>query len=559
MFSSAKTKKIFFGILILAAILRFWALGAADMIDDEIYYTFRSIGYLDYVGAAEQTTPVDWFYPLPGWTHLSFHDHPPLIFLVQHLFFQLFGVSIFVSRLPLALAGLVSLWLVYLITKKLFTETTALLAMGWLAVLSATVWLSRMALMESLVVMFMLLAWYLFLLALEKPNYWYWWGLAVGLSLLTKYTALPILAGFFLYLLIFQRRVFKDYRLYLAGILILIVVSPVIIYNILLFQNTGHFDLQLAALFQQNTPEWQTLRVKLEGSFGSRLLAIGPGLLDVFSPLTLTLLIFSLGLALFKLIYQRAVGYFLPLVFFLSYLAFLVVLKPFPRFVAMLAPFGVVIIAAGITNAWRLAPPLTRKVILLATGFFLIYELFFSLNTNLTNFSWGWPNLTFSLVRPFSADFGVNALDHYLGQELGGTGSAVIPQSGVKSLDWYIEARARNLPINKSSVYNLLVYDPRLYEVSTLWLFDRRFIYQSIPTATADNFVDTMNTQGADYFANYNIYYITGTDYALKRRLYSNKTQAISLEQSLAAQGLEPEIISNRSGLPIFKVYKFSL
>ena len=123
MFSSAKTKKIFFGILILAAILRFWALGAADMIDDEIYYTFRAIGYLDYVGAAEQTTPVDWFYPLPGWTHLSFHDHPPLIFLVQHLFFQLFGVSIFVSRLPLALAGLVSLWLVYLITKKLFTET----------------------------------------------------------------------------------------------------------------------------------------------------------------------------------------------------------------------------------------------------------------------------------------------------------------------------------------------------------------------------------------------------------------------------------------------------
>src|SRR3989338_10970562 len=170
------------------------------MIDDEIYYTFRSIGYLDYVGVNEQTTPLYWFDPLPGWTHLSFHDHPPLVFLIQYLFLSLFGVSVFVARLPFVLAGLGSVYLIFLITKKLFDERTGLVAAALMAVTPLAVWTSRVALMEGVVIALMLLAWYLLLRALEEPRYWYWWGMAVGLGFLAKYTAFPLLAFFIVYL-----------------------------------------------------------------------------------------------------------------------------------------------------------------------------------------------------------------------------------------------------------------------------------------------------------------------------------------------------------------------
>jgi len=208
--SQFKTKHILFAIFLAASLLRLWSLGSADLIDDESYYTFRSIGYVDDVGVNEQTTPLYWFNPLPGWAHLSFHDHPPLVFLIQHFFLSLFGMSVFVARLPFVLAGLGSVFLIYLITKRLFDQKTGLIAAALMAATPLAVWISRVALMEGIVIAFMLLAWYLFLRALEDPRYWFGWGIAVGLSFLAKYTAFPLLFIFILYLALYQRRTFQD-------------------------------------------------------------------------------------------------------------------------------------------------------------------------------------------------------------------------------------------------------------------------------------------------------------------------------------------------------------
>src|SRR3989338_8199827 len=84
-------------IILLGAILRFWGLGSAEIFHDEGLYAFRSVGYIDYIQNDDQSTPVQWFRDLstmPWRTKLSFHDHPPLFFLVQHLFFRVFGNSL---------------------------------------------------------------------------------------------------------------------------------------------------------------------------------------------------------------------------------------------------------------------------------------------------------------------------------------------------------------------------------------------------------------------------------------------------------------------------------
>ena len=336
--------------------------------------------------------------------------------------------------------------------------------------------------------------------------------------------------------------------------------SPVLIYNALLFQRTGHFDLQFAALLGQQVPEWQTLLLKTGGTWFDTLREIGPGLLNAFSPVLLTLLLVSAAFAVRQTVQKKSAAFALPLLSLVVYLGFLLVIKPLPRFVAMLMPFAVVLVAATLAAAWQQAGGLKRKLVAGGVAVVLVYELFITVNTHLTVVSYGLPNLAFSMVRPFSADFGINALDRYLTDEFGDTMSAATPQTGVANIDRYIEERAKRRRITAGSAApTLLVYDPRLHEVATLWLFDRRFIYDGVPTAYADDFTKILADRGNQYFSGYNIYFISVTSDTMWRREIITDTAAISLEQSLLGQGLEPTVITNRLGVPMFRVYKFSL
>jgi 4-amino-4-deoxy-L-arabinose transferase-like glycosyltransferase len=118
--------------------------------------------------ANTQTTPVDWFEAIPWWSKLSFHDAPPLVFILQFLTFKLFGISTFTARLPFALAGLGSVILLYFVIKKLYHANAALLGSFILSILTYHVWASRVGYLEAVALFFILLTIYLFLLALDN-------------------------------------------------------------------------------------------------------------------------------------------------------------------------------------------------------------------------------------------------------------------------------------------------------------------------------------------------------------------------------------------------------
>ena len=81
-----KTKHWLILILVLAAVLRLYGLSGGDTVNDEVFYGFRAVGLMDFDEAADQTTPWEWTDPeIPGWMRMSFHDHPPLVFWIQHL------------------------------------------------------------------------------------------------------------------------------------------------------------------------------------------------------------------------------------------------------------------------------------------------------------------------------------------------------------------------------------------------------------------------------------------------------------------------------------------
>src|SRR3989344_2184009 len=219
-------KQLLIAILLLAAALRFWALGSTEFFHDEGFKAFRSIGYLDYLQNDAQTTPIQWFKDaavLPWWTKLSFRDHPPLFFLIQNLFFKLFGVSLFVARLPSAVAGILSIWLIYLISKKTFDCKNRLMvffAPLLLSVSSIHIWISRSSLQESVQIFFILWNIYLFFRLIDgrsktviatrdlaRPDIWHpnlqisyiLFGVTLGLAFLTKYTSVFLVPVYLIY------------------------------------------------------------------------------------------------------------------------------------------------------------------------------------------------------------------------------------------------------------------------------------------------------------------------------------------------------------------------
>ena len=536
-------------ILILAGVLRFYQLGWADVINDEVIFAFRSIGYIDFFSSPYQTTPWEWFSEIPIWAHFSFHDAPPLVFLIQHLFFILFGQSILVLRLPFVLAGIASIYLLYLIGKQIFNSQVGIIASLLLAVSSYHVWISRTGLQESIVIFLSLLAFYLFLQAQETNRYWLW-GICLGLAMLAKYTAFILLPIFVVHLLFFQRSVFKDKRFWLGVILIFVVFSPVIIYNLKLYQTRGHFDLQFSYLFKQDVSEWKSLPGKEQiGSFNNRLVNLIPALYQGMLWPTFILFIAGLLFIIYKLIKKEnlKVTAFLLILAIFFYLTFFLLIGPTKRFIVMVVPFILLLVAYLIFYV----PKYLRSAIIILL---VVIEIFFSYNTLLTHYPKGMVGITYSYLNIESYNYGYNQLNNYLVQLLKDKYPEMTFQTKYQFLeDIKKQSLERAKKQNKKSAAILLIYDNNMYDLATFWLFHRRLVYEGWPIITADDY----SKQVKEFWLDQRI-----KDFYFIKILDNKILLRPDLEQTRAAQILvdqidspKPEIIKRPDGREVFAVY----
>ncbi|MBP7992689.1 MAG: glycosyltransferase family 39 protein, partial [Candidatus Magasanikbacteria bacterium] len=246
-------------IFLLAFFLIFWRFNFTDITGDDGHYSFRAVGLTDWLLSEAQTTPLHWFTSLPAWTYLSFHDHPLLLFIVQHLFFGLFGVSNFVAKLPYALFGLGTIWFTYRWVKNYYTEKIALLSALLLSVSAGFIMLARRPLMETGVMFFLALGLYYFTQYLKDQRYWWKLGLALGVLIQVKLTVLFIFPTIISYLCLQPAfRTNKKIWRQLLGILgiVFIFSIPTLVYELAMLQSRGHFSYQFARLLGQNSP-WQ--------------------------------------------------------------------------------------------------------------------------------------------------------------------------------------------------------------------------------------------------------------------------------------------------------------
>jgi 4-amino-4-deoxy-L-arabinose transferase-like glycosyltransferase len=115
--------------------------------------------------------------------------YPPLFDMVTTGFFAVLGVNILSARLVAVFFSLLSLWVVFEFANRLYGPKIALLSTILLGIMPGYVWLSRMALIETMLVFFFTVSMFCFFLWLQgrQNKFLILSGLALGLGVLTKY------------------------------------------------------------------------------------------------------------------------------------------------------------------------------------------------------------------------------------------------------------------------------------------------------------------------------------------------------------------------------------
>lgn len=179
-----KHKLVIIGILVLAAALRFFQLGKTP---PGLYWDEVSLGYNAYSILKTGKDEHGEFLPITRFKAFGDYKPPGYIYAIVPSI-AVFGLNEFSVRFPAALAGVIMVWLTYLLVEELFPKKSSLayLAALLLAISPWHLQLSRVAFEAMLAALFNLTAIYFFIKAAPKSSWWL--ALSAVFFILTLYT-----------------------------------------------------------------------------------------------------------------------------------------------------------------------------------------------------------------------------------------------------------------------------------------------------------------------------------------------------------------------------------
>lgn len=472
-------------IAVIALLFLFWRLDRADILGDDGHYAFRSIGYVDYVASGVQTTPLQWFGFRPWWSYLSFHDHPPLFFFIQHLFFSLFGVSVFVSRLPSVFAALGSLAVLYFLVRKIAGEKAALFSLIALVFNNYFIWMGRIGLLESVFSFFFLLGILFLVQGLSEWRKLVIAGVFFGLALLSKYTFLIGFPGIAAYIFFHRREVLQKRAFFKAAGIFLAIVSPIVIYNAMMYVTRGHFDVQFSDLFRQGQEDWPILAARVGKGFQMKevLMTLTDGFGIPYALMTLL----AIGYVLKRFWRERGLQ-LLPVYVLFSYILGFSFLGGNSSWLGVTAPFTAAILGIAVQDlfvrlkgVWRFALAGLGSVILAYSGVYLV-------STNhLIN---PLPSFFTSGIR--IENLGYNQLDKEITKVLSNAKFDPVVQKNVRAL-WHEKINPGAIAFGemrqgKEPFNDIIVLDSRTNWFSFVWLLERWRFYRAAPIILYEEF-----------------------------------------------------------------------
>ncbi len=163
---------------------------------------------------------------------LSYFDHPPMIAWLLALT-TAFGASELAVRVVPALCMGLSTWFIYRLTLEIYGHSAAILALLVFVALPVTQMGALLATPDAPVVLFWSLGLYASYQAIfSARGVWFLGaGAAIGLALLSKYTAILFPAALFAFLLLRRRDLFLRGSTWRASLLGVAVFFPVLLWN----------------------------------------------------------------------------------------------------------------------------------------------------------------------------------------------------------------------------------------------------------------------------------------------------------------------------------------
>lgn len=263
-----------FAVIAIFFLMRLFIISHLELAPDEAYYWYWS-KHLD----------------------LSYADHPPMVAFIMAIFTGIGGDTELFVRLGGLVCSAISLALLYQTSVTLFP---ALLVKGpqWSGSDTRLAW--ELLLIFNITLLFpagcivqtpdtpMLLFWTAAVFCGSRivtggaSRWWYLWGAAVGMGLLSKYTMILIVPAMFFFLLFSpaHRFWFKKKEPYLAMLIALLIFSPVIFWN--WQHNWVSFAYQLQQGFTPKKREFMEVLSKLMEYLGGQAAIITPLLFVAF-------------------------------------------------------------------------------------------------------------------------------------------------------------------------------------------------------------------------------------------------------------------------------------
>jgi 4-amino-4-deoxy-L-arabinose transferase-like glycosyltransferase len=164
--------------------------------------------------------------------------YPPLFDSITMVFYNVFGVSLVSGRLVSVVFSVLSLWAVFELAYGMYGGKAALISAVLLGIMPGYFWLSRMALLEVMLVFFFTLSLLFFFRWLQngQNKMLVLSGLALGFGFLTKYQVLAAGAVMIVSLVILSwgqlKRLFSKFTLLIVTAAIVIIPWIIIAYQV---------------------------------------------------------------------------------------------------------------------------------------------------------------------------------------------------------------------------------------------------------------------------------------------------------------------------------------
>jgi hypothetical protein len=163
------------------------------------------------------------------WDYMTTYGYyPPIFDVVTTGYFQIFGVNEIVGRLVAVTFSLLAIWLLFEFTKKTYGSKNALIASVLLGTMPGVFWLSRVTMLETMLIFFFTLVMFAFYSWITKNSYkaLFFSGLALGLGILAKYQIVVAAIAMVLSILFLCR---KRLKIRLAKFLLILVIVVLVV------------------------------------------------------------------------------------------------------------------------------------------------------------------------------------------------------------------------------------------------------------------------------------------------------------------------------------------